>query len=306
MRISSAGRHAGRIAAAVVAVTLVTTTACANQDDSAAEASATPSMTSATGSLDAGSAGSGSGSAGQSPPTAHLPAGQVEVMRELDHDPAAFTQGLELHDSILYESTGMIGTSWVSTRPLDGPADQYTAQEMLPGAQFGEGLAVTSTGSLWQLTWKDGIAYQRDAATLAEQQQVRYDGEGWGLCAQATDGGERLVMSDGTATLTFRDPATFDVTGTVEVTLDGKPLQNLNELECVDGDVYANVWMTDDIVRIDPASGAVTGAWNLSQLMQPRPGDPNAVLNGIAAVPGSDTFLVTGKLWPKLFEVRLK
>lgn len=304
MRISSAGRHVGRLAAALVAVSLVTTTACASNDDSAAEASATPSMTASSGSLDSGSAAAGSGVS--APPTEQLQAGEVEVVRELDHDPAAFTQGLELHDGVLYESTGKVGTSWVSTRPLDGPADQYTAQETLPGTQFGEGLAVTGAGTLWQLTWMDGIAYKRDATTLAEQQQVRYDGEGWGLCAQTTSEGERLVMSDGSATLTFRDPETFGITGSVDVTINGTPLERLNELECVDGDVYANVWMTDDIVRIDAATGEVTGAWNLSQLEQPRPADRDAVLNGIAKVPGSDTFLVTGKLWPTLYEVRLK
>lgn len=228
------------------------------------------------------------------------------MLGQRDHDPAAFTQGLELHDGVLYESTGMYNTSWVSTRPADGPATSYTAQVSLPPQQFGEGMTVTSAGTLWQITWRDQVAYKRDATTLAELGTASYDGEGWGLCTQTTSGGERLVMSDGSATLTFRDPNTFAPTGTVTVTRDGQPVTELNELECVGDAVYANVWMTDTIVRIDPTSGAVTAQWDLGELQQPRPADPNAVLNGIAALPEPGTFLVTGKLWPTMYEVRLR
>lgn len=280
---------------------LLTSSACSADTDSTTADTATPGLSASVGSLD-----SGSSSGAEATPAPGAARGTVEVVREMEHDPQAFTQGLELHDGVLYESTGMYGTSWIATRPLEGPATEYSAQEMLPPDQFGEGLAVTSAGNVWQLTWQDNIAYQRDAATLAERGTVEYDGEGWGLCAQSAADGERLIMSNGSANLTFRDPETFAPLGEVAVTMDGQPVEQLNELECVGDHVYANVWMTDSIIRIDPATGVVDRVWDLSELAQPRPSDPNAVLNGIAAVDDSGTFLVTGKLWPTLYEVRLQ
>ncbi|WP_333617937.1 glutaminyl-peptide cyclotransferase [Dietzia sp.] len=249
------------------------------------------------GSLNSGSAaGLGSGSA------AARATGEVEVVRDLPHDPAAFTQGLEFHDGRLYESTGEYGTSWVSAKQLDAPATDYEFKtDSLPREQFGEGMTFVGN-SLWQLTWKDGVAYQRDAATGEETDRADYEGEGWGLCNL----GDRLAMSDGSNKITFRDPETFAPTGSVDVAQDGRPIDQLNELECAGGKIYANVWMSDTIVRIDPATGAVDAAWDLHDIGQPRPSDPNAVLNGIAAVPDSDTFVVTGKLWPGAYEVRLK
>lgn len=224
--------------------------------------------------------------------------GTVEVIRELPHDPALFTQGLEIADGQIYESTGMYGASTVQRRPLDGGPATVTV-DMAPD-EFGEGLALTPD-TLWTLTWQENVAHARDRQTLQVLREETYEGEGWGLCFD----GARLVMSDGTDQLTFRDPVTFAPTGTVSVTAGGTPVSQLNELECVDGQVLANVWMTDEILRIDPATGAVTAIYDASALQQPRPADPDAVLNGIAALPESENVLVTGKLWPTMYEVRL-
>ncbi|WP_137723404.1 glutaminyl-peptide cyclotransferase [Prescottella subtropica] len=223
-----------------------------------------------------------------------------EIVREVPHDADAFTQGLEISDGVLYEGTGRVGHSWV--RATDLASGTELARADLARPMFGEGITVTG-GTLWQITWKDGVAIERDRGTLAPRRQVGYDGEGWGLCTQA----DRLVMSDGSDTLTFRDPATFDAVGTVDVTLDGRSLDRLNELECADdGFVYANVWQTDRIVKIDPATGVVVTRIDASNLKDALPADTGGVdvLNGIAQIPGTDRFLVTGKLWPRMFEVR--
>lgn len=224
---------------------------------------------------------------------------RVEVLATHPHDPDAFTQGLELRDGLLYESTGRYGRSDI--RVSDGATGSVRQRVALPPDAFGEGLAIVDD-VIWQLTWREGYAFRRDRATLAERDRVRYDGEGWGLCYD--DGGDRLVMSDGTAELSFRDPETFDLLGTVTVREDGRPLEMLNELECVDGAVWANVWLTDRIVRIDPDRGVVEAVVDTTGLL-PEPARSDAdVLNGIAAVPGTDTFLITGKLWPTVFLVR--
>lgn len=224
-----------------------------------------------------------------------------EIVRELPHDPSAFTQGLEISDGTLYESTGRVGKSWVRATALDAGSELAHADLMRP--MFGEGITVAGD-TVWQITWKDGVAIARDRATLAAQRQVAYDGEGWGLCTQA----DRLVMSNGSDTLTFRDPSTFDAIGTVDVTLDGRPLDRLNELDCSsDGFVYANVWTTDRIVKIDPATGVVVALVDAGNLKDALPSDERDgidVLNGIAQIPGTDRFLVTGKLWPRIYEVR--
>lgn len=221
---------------------------------------------------------------------------RVQVERELPHDETAFTQGLEFAGETLYEGTGRNGRSELRAGPAGGPPDQSVS---LPEEFFGEGITVTDS-AVWQLTWTSGVAIERDPDTLAERRRVPYDGEGWGLCDQQ----KRLVMSDGSATLTFRDPETFEPQGSVDVTEGGRPVDNLNELECVGDDVYANVWQSEDIVRIDPGSGRVTARIDASGLLdEDEATSPEAVLNGIAAYPGSDHFLITGKLWPKMFRV---
>ena len=223
------------------------------------------------------------------------------VVSRRPHDPEAFTQGLVLDPSgRLFESTGIFGRS--SLREVDAEDGQVLRLRALPDERFGEGLALVGD-RLIQLTWRNGVATAWAADTFEPLATYAYDGEGWGLCHDGT----RLVMSDGTEQLTFRDPGTFAVTGGVAVTLDGAPLPALNELECVADAVWANVYRTDRIVRIDPASGSVTGVLDLDGIIEPRPDRkrPGAVLNGIAYDPVADTFLVTGKLWPELFEIRV-
>ena len=222
----------------------------------------------------------------------------VEVQGTRPHDPSAFTQGFEISDGELVEGTGLAGWSYISARNLDTGVERVRVP--LPDDMFGEGLTV-SGDTVWQLTWKEGVAFARDRTTLAEQSRVTYDGEGWGLCAQP----DRLVMSNGSDTLTFRDPVTFDEVGSVHVTLDGRALDQLNELECTDdGSVYANVWQTSKIVRIDPTTGKVTALIDASGLLTPEQAANADVLNGIAAIPGTDRFLITGKFYPLTFDVR--
>lgn len=223
----------------------------------------------------------------------------AEVLEDRPHDAAAFTQGLELVDGVLYEGTGLVGKSEIrATDPTTGIVTQRTA---LPSEFFGEGITVVGD-RIWQITWQDGVAIERDRVNFAERRRVEYQGEGWGLCFD--EGGRRLVMSDGTDKLTFRDPDTFEPRGEVKAAGEDGPVTRLNELECVDGAVYANVWQTDQIVRIDPASGRLTGVADLSGLFPREQRGDADVLNGIASVPGTDEFLVTGKLWPKMFRIR--
>ena len=222
---------------------------------------------------------------------------QPEVLAEIPHDPDAFTQGLELADSVLYEGTGLAGQSQLRT--LDPATGQVDRAEPIPGDYFGEGITVVGD-RIWQLTYQDGVAVQWDRATMTPVREVPLAGEGWGLCYD----GQRLVRSDGTDRLRFHDPADMSELGGVDVTRDGAPVTGLNELECVEGRVWANVWPTDTIVRIDPGDGAVDLVVDAAALRE-RGIPPSAqVLNGIAHV-GGDEFLVTGKDWPTMFRVRL-
>jgi glutamine cyclotransferase len=225
-----------------------------------------------------------------------------EVVSRRPHDTTAWTEGLLMDpDGRLFESTGINGVSQV--RELDPLTGAVLRSVPVPADAYGEGLALVGDRLLVQLTWQEGRAITYDKETFAVLGTFGYEGEGWGLCFD----GKRLVMSNGSDTLTFRDPATFGVLGQVAVTAGGEPVPRLNELECVDGEVWANVWETDWIVRIDPATGAVTGALDTTGLLEPHPArtDPGAVLNGIARVPGGDTWLLTGKRWPEAIEVRI-
>ena len=228
----------------------------------------------------------------------------VEVLAAYPHDPAAYTQGLLWADGVLYESTGLYGES--SLRRVDLARGAVLQRVDLPADLFGEGLALLPpragepAGRLLQLTWKAGKAFAWDAASLAPRGSFSYRGEGWGLCWD----GRRLVMSDGSGGLTFRDPEDFAATGRVGVRLRGRPVNGLNELECVGGSVYANVYTTSMIVRIDPGDGRVTATIDASGLLSADEAKGAEVLNGIAYNPTSDTFYITGKRWPKLFEVR--
>ncbi|ADI13711.1 glutaminyl-peptide cyclotransferase [Truepera radiovictrix] len=223
-----------------------------------------------------------------------------EVLATYPHDPEAFTQGLLWDGGRLFESTGLYGAS--TLREVVPETGEVVRLVALDARYFGEGLALVGD-RLIQLTWQEGTAFVYDRATFERVGTFSYEGEGWGLCFD----GEALYMSDGSATLTRRDPETFEVLETVEVTLRGEPVALLNELECAKGRVYANVFTTDVIVRIDPASGRVQGVVDASALLSAEERarlTRDAVLNGIAYNPEADTFYLTGKLWPKLFEVR--
>ncbi|WP_234376972.1 glutaminyl-peptide cyclotransferase [Streptomyces sp. TP-A0356] len=223
---------------------------------------------------------------------------RVKVLQALPHDPDAFTEGLEMAGGTLYEATGISGRSSVRAGP---PGRKPTVSAALPTPLFGEGITVLGR-TLWQLTWRNRIAIERDARTLAELRRVPYPGEGWGMCLQRAR--HRLVTSDGSARLTFRDPGTLAKTGEIAVTEAGRPVTQLNELECVGTTVYANVLFTDRIVRIDPATGTVTASVDASGLLRDDELVPGATLNGIAALPGTNQFLITGKFWPRMFRVQ--
>ena len=222
---------------------------------------------------------------------------RVKVLEVLPHDPQAFTQGLEMAGDTLYEGTGLAGRSSVRAGP---PGGRPTARVDLSAPLFGEGTTVVGR-TLWQLTWRNGIAVERDARTLEEVRRVLYPEEGWGVCHQRSR--NRLVTSDGSSRLTFRHPRSLARTGDVGVTENGRPVTRLNELECVGDAVYANVLFTDRIVRIDPATGAVRASIDATGLLRENERVDGSVLNGVAAVPGTNQFLVTGKFWPRMFRV---
>jgi glutamine cyclotransferase len=223
---------------------------------------------------------------------------RLKVVRSFPHDRSAFTQGLLWFDGRLYESTGVAGRSTV--RRVELESGRVEARSALPAELFGEGLARVG-GRLIQLTWQNGKAIYWNLSTLAKEREVPYQGEGWGLCYD----GKRLVMSDGSDRLTFRDPDSFARLGDVAVKREGAPVRSLNELECEGGVVYANIWQDNHIVRVDPRSGEVTAWIDAGGLLAPDERAGADVLNGIAAVPGSKHLLLTGKYWPRLFEVEL-
>jgi glutamine cyclotransferase len=231
-------------------------------------------------------------------PTVGPPAAlHVQVLGVAPHDSHAFTQGLLLHNGQLYESAGLYGAS--NLREVDRATGHVVRTVNLASNYFGEGLAFVGN-RLIQLTWVEHVAFVYDLTTFGALGQFTYTTQGWGICYDGT----RLVMSDGSSTLYFRDPTTFAVTGQVGVTLNGQPRFSLNELECVGDAVYANIWLTDTIVKIDPRTGVVTAVIDASGLLTPAERAGADVLNGIAYDDSRGTFLITGKLWPKLFEVQ--
>ena len=237
--------------------------------------------------------------------TAAAPAGVptygYKVVNTYPHDRTAFTQGLIYRDGVLYESTGLNGSS--TLRKVELTTGKVLQQSKVDAKYFAEGLTDWN-GSLLQLTWRDGLGFVYDRATFAFKQTFRYYGEGWGL----THDDKRLILSDGQSAgaLRFLDPATFVETGRVIVKDQGMPVAELNELEYVKGEIYANVWQTDRIARINPTTGDVVGWIDLSGLLKPSEREnAGAVLNGIAYDAATNRLFVTGKLWPKLFEITL-
>lgn len=221
------------------------------------------------------------------------------VVKTFPHDPQAFTQGLIVQGGVLYESTGLYGAS--TLRKVDLETGKPIAVHQLPPTLFGEGLTEWK-GTLVQLTWKAGVALLYDRKTLKKYGEFSYTGQGWGL----TNDGHHLIMSDGSSFLRFLDPITFAETRRLEVRDRGVPVKNLNELEFVKGEIYANVWMTPSIARISPRDGTVLG-WidctDLYRIAGRRQGE--AVLNGIAYDADRDRLFVTGKFWPRLFEIEV-
>lgn len=220
----------------------------------------------------------------------------AHVEQRLPFDSASFTQGLEVaEDGTIYVGTGQEGESRLYTRTPDGEELRSVA---LDPQFFGEGITRIDD-ILWQLTWQNGTAIRRDAATLEETGRAHYDGEGWGICARDNE----VIFSDGTEQLRRTDPDTFEERGRFTVTLDGQPVTGLNELECVGDDVYANIFTTTNIMRIDARSGKVTAVIDASGLPNNAEPDPNNVLNGIAHIPGTEEFYLTGKRWPDMYRV---
>lgn len=220
------------------------------------------------------------------------------VVSSHPHDPRAFTQGLIFRDGVLYESTGLNGQS--SLRKVRLETGEVLQRQSIDARYFAEGL--TDWGNrLIQLTYTTKIGFVYDLATFTLQRTFDYSGQGWGL----THDQKRLIMSDGTAALRFLDPETLRETGRVTVTDNGKPIENLNELEWVKGEVFANVWLTDRIAIIAPESGRVTAWLDLAGIRGPMRAGTDDVLNGIAYDAARDRLFVTGKLWPRLFEIRI-
>ena len=224
---------------------------------------------------------------------------QMVTMRVLgtrSHDETAFTQGLEFYGERLFESRGLRGSSGLTE--INASNGEVFRDISLPPQLFGEGITIVGE-TIIQLTWTSGTAFVYDIQTLSLINQFQYDGEGWGLCFDGTS----LYMSDGSNFLTLRDPETFAITGSLKVISDLVSVNQLNELECVDDHVYANMWQTDTIIAIDTTSGHVDMVIDASVLQTYEGVSDADVLNGIAYIKASDSFLLTGKLWPLMFEV---
>jgi len=232
---------------------------------------------------------------------AAIPVYGYRVIATYPHDTQAFTEGLVYDNGFLYEGTGLVGRS--SLRKVDLTTGRVLQSRDLPPPYFGEGVT-TFGGKIYQLTWQSHVGFVYDKATFGQVGQFSYDTEGWGL----TQDGKRLIMSDGTAALYYLDPGSLKVTGQLnvqDVSQVTGPMR-LNELEWVNGEIYANVWPTNYIVRIAPRTGRVTGIIDLTSLsVTVAPSQPDAVLNGIAYDAKDRRLFVTGKLWPHLFEIRL-
>lgn len=226
------------------------------------------------------------------------PVAKYRVVRVYPHDPEAFTQGLVYLDGFLYEGTGLNGRSSIRKVKLEN--GEVVQMQKVDSQYFGEGIAVKGD-TIYELTWQSEIGFLYDRATFTRKGTFNYKGEGWGL----THDGQRLIMSDGTAFLRFLDPGTLKELSRIQVKDGASPVGNLNELEYVKGEIFANVWQTHRIARISPKTGRVTAWLDLDGLLTPREAQQADVLNGIAYDAAGDRLFVTGKLWPKLFEIKI-
>ena len=240
--------------------------------------------------------GASAAAAGINEPAAYT----YEIVNIFPHDRGAFTEGLVFLKGLLLESTGLNGHS--DLRKVDLSSGRVLQQVRLSGQYFGEGMTVLD-GKIYQLTWKNQKGFVYGLDSFEPEREFTYTGEGWGL----TTDGHSLIMSDGSNQLRFIDPTTFQVTRTISVLRSGQPLNQLNELEWVKGELYANIWQTSFVARIDPATGRLLGLIDFSGLLTPADDRSGIdVLNGIAYDAANDRLFVTGKNWPKLFEVRVR
>lgn len=228
-----------------------------------------------------------------------IPEYTYEIVHTYPHDPEAFTEGLFYLNGFLYESTGIPEQS--SIRKVNLETGEVLQKRDLSGEYFGEGI-INWKDRLIELTWQTQVGFVYDLNTFAPVRQFRYPGEGWAM----TQDGKRIIMDDGTPEIRFWDPETLKELGRITVTADGQPVMNLNELEWVKGEIYANIWETDRIARIDPATGKVVGWIDLTGILSPADHTADTdFLNGIAYDAKGDRLFVTGKKWSKLFEIRL-
>lgn len=230
---------------------------------------------------------------------AAVPEYSVGVVHRYPHDPQAFTEGLLYHDGFLYESTGRTGHSDIRKVVLDTGA--IVQRKVLDASYFGEGIVIWKD-RLIQLTWQSGIGFIYDLATFQQSATFHYPGEGWAL----TEDGHHIIMSDGTSDLRVLDPETLSEVGRIHVTCDGRDVHRINELEWIKGEIYANIWLTNFIARVDPATGHIVGLIDLTDLANATVAAVGEnVLNGIAYDARHDRLFVTGKLWPALYQIRL-
>jgi glutamine cyclotransferase len=223
----------------------------------------------------------------------------LKVIRTINHDPDAFTQGLIYHNGFLYESTGLKEHS--TLRKLDIKTGKVLKIEKIPDQYFSEGITIFGK-NIYMLTWVSNVCFVFDLETFKQKTSFNYFGEGWGL----TNDKDHLIMSDGTNVLRFINPSNFEEIKMLNVTDGGLPVKNINELEYINGEIFANIWMTDMIARIDPETGDVSGWLDLSALRDYVKDNPKVeVLNGIAYNKEKDLYYLTGKYWPYIFEVEL-
>ncbi len=236
-------------------------------------------------------------------PASNVPTFGYQIVNVYPHDPQAFTQGLQYVDGFLYEGTGLNARS--SIRKVKLETGEVLQKRDLASEHFGEGITIFRN-ELFELTWQSHIAFVYDKTTFAPKKQFSYPGEGWGLTSDGTD----LIMSDGTNELRILDPRTFAEKRRIKVVAGGVPLRQLNEIEYMKGEILANIWLTDYVARIVPATGKVSGMIDLRGLLsaseRSRVDEEGGTLNGIAYDATRDRIFVTGKLWPKLFELKLK
>lgn len=239
-----------------------------------------------------------------------VPAFTYDIVNTYPHDPAAFTQGLIFHEGFLYEGTGGQQTEskkddfFSSLRKVEITTGKVLERHSLAPQYFGEGIALLN-GKIYQLTWREGTAFVYDIKGFKPIQEFRYSGEGWGLTEDGTD----LYMSDGTHVIRVIDPETFKTKRTIVVNDErGRPLMQLNELEWVKGEIWANVWQSDEIMRIDPSNGKLLGRIDLRDIVESETKENRRadVLNGIAYDEAGDRLFVTGKMWRRLFEIKIK